>query len=116
MLAAVLVLADVDGAAGMGDLRRGTFTFASGAVYVGEYQDSKQHGGSFALSFYVADKQSGESVWFSQGSLEGLAMPGVWSKSRHGTRAPRTSRCCSWNWAVRIMPRCFRRRAMIVGF
>ena len=66
MLAAVLVLADVDGAVGIGDLRRGTFTFASGAVYVGEYQDSKQHGGSFELSFYVADKQSGESVWFSK--------------------------------------------------
>ena len=83
MLAAVLVLADVDGAAGIGDLRHGTFTFASGAVYVGEYQDSKQHGqgkytygsGSFELSFYVANKQSGESVWFSQGSLEGLATP-----------------------------------------
>ena len=83
MLAAVLVLADVDGAVGIGDLRHGTFTFASGAVYVGEYQDSKQHGqgkytygsGSFELSFYVAGKQSGESVWFSQGSLEGLATP-----------------------------------------
>ena len=66
VLAAVLVLADVDGAVGIGDLRRGTFTFASGAVYLGEYQDSKQHGGSFELSFYVADKQSGESVWFSK--------------------------------------------------